>query len=435
MAVRARPVAENCSVSDHLRGRGPVGFPLIMATDIVSAPSARPQRILNGAFLKIFVISVLGQYAVYTMNTLTGPFANSLGATPTVVGTVTSAFGLTAMLFKLVSAPTIDAFRRKHVLLFALGLVFVACLAYAIARTVPELIVSRLLIGVALAFLPTVCFVIASDTLPTQQMGKGLGYFAVGTVVTQALAPPVGLRLVAAVGYNTTFSIIAALIAATIAFAALIRIGAATPTRPFSFRPESVFSRAVIVPAVLLLVEAMVWSQVNTFFVLFGETRGVPTDQLGLFFTVLAVTLVVSRPMIGHLADRYGASKVLFSCICFLAASFLLISWSHSLRVFLVSAIIAAFGYAGCQPALMAVCLRRVPVERRGAASCTAYMGQDAGNLLGGVLGGSFVEFFGYATMWRLMLVPLGLAAFITVAYRRQLDSPQVEPGSAPRAA
>jgi MFS family permease len=392
----------------------------------------QPTRIFNAGFAKIFVITVLGQYAIYSMNTLTGPFADHLGATPTVVGIVSSLFALTAMFFKLISAPTIDAFRRKGVLLLALGIVFVACLFYASSKSIPELIVSRLLTGVALAFLPTVCFVIASDTLPVKQMGKGMGYFAIGTVVTQALAPVVGLRLVATIGYNETFAIVAAIIAATFAFTAFTRLGAAIPTRPFSFRPDSIFSKAVIVPAILLLVEAMVWSQVNTFLVLFGETRGVPAQQIGLFFMVLAFTLVVSRPLIGHLCDQYGASKVLLSSMCLLALSFLVISWSHSLSMFLISAVVTAFGYAGCQPSLMAVCLRRVPVERRGAASCTAYLGQDIGNLGGGVLGGTLVQHFGYASMWRLMLVPLAAAALVTIVFSRQLDVRQVVAESKP---
>jgi MFS family permease len=392
----------------------------------IASAHALPTRILNTGFVKIFIINMLGQYAIYTMNTLSGPFADFLGAAPTVVGIVSSLFGLTAMAFKLISAPTIDAVNRKRVLIFALSLVLVSCVFYAFAHSITELIVSRLLAGVALAFLPTVCFVLASATLPAAQMGKGIGYYAIGTVVTQAVAPVVGLQLVATVGYNATFGITAGLIAATIAFTALINLDDPTPTRPFSFRPDSIFARAVIVPAIILLVEAMVWSQVNTFLVLFGVTRGVPAQQLGLFFTVLAVTLVVSRPFIGHLADPYGSSKILLSSMCFLSLSFLVISWSHSLPMFLLGALVSAFGYAGCQPAIMAVCLRRVPAERRGAASCTAYMGQDLGNLIGGVLGGSIVQGLGYAMMWRFMLVPLAAAAVVVIVYRRQLDAPPV---------
>jgi MFS family permease len=380
-------------------------------------------RLFNGGFIRIFLINMLGQYAIYTMNTLTGPFADSLGATPAVVGIVASLFAVTAILFKGVAAPTIDALRHKWVLIIALSLVLIACLFYAISRSVTDLVVARLLTGVALAFLPTICFVIASDTLPAGKLAMGLGIYALSNVIIQALAPVIGLYLVGRVGYNTTFAIVAGIIATTIATASLMRFDTSLVSRRFSFRPDSIFSTAVLVPSFLLLVEAMVWSQVNTFLVLFGTQQGVPQERLGLFFTVLAVTLVGSRPLLGYLADRYGASRVMLGSMSFLALAFLTISGAHSLLQFLLGAVISAFGYAGCQPTLMAVCFRLVPAVRKGAASCTAYMGQDVGNLIGGGVGGYLVLTFGYANMWRLMLLPLAAAALVIFIYRRRLDS------------
>jgi MFS family permease len=265
--------------------------------------------------------------------------------------------------------------------------------------------------------------VLVSGAIPRERISTGMGIYALSTVVVQAFAPMIGLRLVALYGYNTTFAVAAALVAATMVYTALVRLELETRTRPFRISIDSIFSWAVIVPAFILLVEAMVWSQINAFLVLFGKDRGLPIDKIGLFFTVLAFGLIVSRPLIGYLADRLGSSKVLLASMSFLAGSFLLISWSYSLPTFLVAAAVAAFGYAGCQPALMAVCLRRVPAERRGAASCTAYMGQDIGNLLGGVLGGLLVQNLGYAAMWRLMLVPLAIAAVVTIVFRHHINA------------
>jgi MFS family permease len=380
-------------------------------------------RLFNMGFIRVFLINMLGQYAIYTMNTLTGPFADSLGATPAVVGLVSSLFAVTAILFKGVSAPTIDALRRKWVLIIALCLVLIACLFYATSRSVTDLVVARLLTGVALAFLPTICFVMASDTLPAGKLAMGLGIYALSNVIIQALAPVIGLYLAGRVGYNTTFAIVAGIIATTLASVFLMRLDTSRVCRPFSFRPDSMFSAAVLVPSFLLLVEALVWSQVNTFLVLFGAERGVPNDRLGLFFSVLAVTLVGSRPLLGHMADKFGASRVMMASIVFLAFAFLTISAADSLPLFLLAGVISAFGYAGCQPTLMAVCFRLVPAQRKGAASCTAYMGQDVGNLIGGAVGGYLVLTFGYANMWRLMLLPLAAAALVSFIYRRRLDS------------
>ncbi|HUO23791.1 MAG TPA: MFS transporter [Caulobacteraceae bacterium] len=395
-------------------------------TSGTAARPVSPPGIINARFVSIFMINMFSQYAVYSMNTLTGPFAGALGAAPTLIGVVSSLFALTAMMLKLVSSPTIDAVKRKWVLLLALGLLAAACGLYACAHSITVLVISRLLAGASMGFLTPVCFVIAADAIPKERMSTGMGYYTLGTVAVQAFAPVIGLKLSGMFGYNAAFAVVTAVVLATTAYAAIARFDTTTPPRPFSVRLDSIFSSAVLAPAFVLLVEAMVWCQVNAFLILFGATRGVKAEQMGLYFTVLAVVLVGSRPLIGHLADRFGSSRILQLCMGFLAASFLTISVAHALPMFLVGAALAAFGYAGCQPTLMAVCLRRVPHDRRGAASCTAYMGQDIGNLFGGALGGALAQGLGYAAMWRLMLVPLAGASLVIIRYRRQFDSTEV---------
>ena len=72
--------------------------------------------IWNSIFVKVFIVNMLSQYGVYSMNTLSAPYADSMGAKAVVAGMAASFFGLTAMIFKLISAPAIDAFDRKKVL-------------------------------------------------------------------------------------------------------------------------------------------------------------------------------------------------------------------------------------------------------------------------------------------------------------------------------
>ena len=378
--------------------------------------------IWNSIFVKVFIVNMLSQYGVYSMNTLSAPYADSMGAKAVVAGMAASFFGLTAMIFKLISAPAIDAFDRKKVLVLSLGIMLVSFVGYTFSYNIPMLLISRLLTGVGLAFVPTCCIAIASAALPTEKMSTGIGFFALGTVVTQAVAPAVGLWLVEIVGYNMTFAIFAVLIVFTMIFAATMNIDY-HPVRKFRISTESIFAKEALIPTVVLMLMNMVFCNVNAFLVLFGKSEGMDPKNIGYFFTVLAATMVFSRPTLGQLADTYGSGKVIMgSMVCF-AASFLVISYSHNLPMFLFSGFLSAFGYAGSQPALMAVAMKSVPVDRRGAAGCTSYIGQDIGNLLGPLLAGTIVEYMGYVSMWRLMIVPIGVAMLITVYFRRQLDT------------
>jgi MFS family permease len=375
----------------------------------------------NSAFIKIFVVNMMSQYCVYSMNTLSAPYAHTLGAPATIVGLVSSLFALTALMFKLVSAPAIDSFNRKTVLAVSLAIMLLSFVGYSLSHTIPTLIVSRLLTGVGLAFVPTCCMAIASDVLPANRMSTGIGYFSLGTVICQALAPAIGLKLINVVGYNGSFGIFALLLGLTIAFAFTIDVRFKGGAK-FAISLHSIFAKEVLLPTLILLLLNMVFCNVNAFLILFGEHQGVGSGRIGYFFTVLAITMAFTRPMIGKLADKCGSGKVILASMVFFAISFLLISYSRALPMFLLAGFVSAFGYAGCQPALMAVSMKSVPMGRRGAASCTTYIGQDLGNLAGPVLAGAIVENLGYVAMWRLMIAPICLAIFIGIFFRKQMD-------------
>ena len=126
--------------------------------------------------------------------------------------------------------------------------------------------------------------------------------------------------------------------------------------------------------------------------------------------------------MIGKLTDRYGLVKIVVpSLICF-AASFLIISYSRSLPMFLLAAFVAAFGYGASQPAIQALSLKCVPKERRGAGSSTNFIGTDLGSLLGPILAGAVADLLGYEVMWRVMILPVVFALVIVLFSRKRIS-------------
>ena len=145
------------------------------------------------------------------------------------------------------------------------------------------------------------------------------------------------------------------------------------------------------------------------------------TEKIGLFFTVYAVTLLFSRPLIGKLTDRYGYVKVLLPAMVCFAASFFIISISDVIWKLLLAAFINAFGFGASQPAVQALCMKLVPKEKRGAGSCTSYLGNDGGNLAGPLIAGTLIESYGYATMWRVMLLPIVISMGIVIVCRKAI--------------
>ena len=116
------------------------------------------------------------------------------------------------MIFKVFSAPAIDTLNRKHILLGAIFVLLISAFGYAFTRTIPMLIIARLITGAGLAFTTTVCLTIASDALPPEKMSSGIGLFSLGSVIGQALGPTTGLKLVELLGYKQAFLLFAVIL-------------------------------------------------------------------------------------------------------------------------------------------------------------------------------------------------------------------------------
>ncbi|MHB8127803.1 MAG: MFS transporter [Mobilitalea sp.] len=389
-------------------------------TQILSEQQEAITKIWNKTFISVFIANALMNLSQQMMNILVAKYADSLGATATTVGLVMSMFTYTALLLKLISAPAIDSFNRKYILMGAMIVMAIAYLGYGCSTTIPMLMTSRLLQGAGQAFTATCCLALAADALPQDKLGLGIGYFSIAQAACQAIGPTVGLSLATNLGYNTTFFIGSALM--FLAALAAIRVKTeARVIKKFVISIKSIFAREAIIPAILMLLLSLAYCNINSFLVIYAGIRGVETN-IGFFFTVYAVTLLFTRPIIGRLSDKYGLHKVLLPAMGFFALAFIMISFATSLPMFLFAAFVSAFGYGACQPAVQTLCMKCVPKERRGAGSCTNYIGTDLGNLAGPILAGVIAEKIGYVSMWRIMLIPIFIAMIVVYIFRNSIS-------------
>jgi MFS family permease len=384
--------------------------------------SGAPTTIWNPTFISAFIVAQSVQLCTQMMNTLTAKYADFMHAPKPMIGFATGIFALTALIFKLVSAPALDTYNRKHVVTGATMIIFLAFVCYSLSFSVPMLIFSRLLQGAGQAFTTTGCLAIASASLPQDKMSSGISYFSLVSAIAQAISPAIGLKLIGIVGYNFTFAILAAVMLIAVFNASRLKMDFVR-TKKFSIRPDSIIARECIAPAAIIFLLSMTSCIVNSFLVLYAEGFGV-TSNIGYFFTVYALTMIFTRPMIGKLADRFGTVKVVLPSLFCFAGAFVLISVSRTLPMFLLSAFVSAFGYGGCLPSIQAAAMKSVPRERKGAASCTSYIGSDLGNLVGPTLAGFIAQNMGYVKMWRMMILPIIMGMCATLLFRKSINNP-----------
>lgn len=379
-------------------------------------------------FINIFIVNFMVSMGQYTMSTLIPKYAHHLGATAFIVGLVSSMFAVTALLIRPIAGPAMDYFKKSRILTAAIGLVTIAFVGYGFSDSVEMIMAARLIHGIGIGVTTPLCLALASNSLPTEKMASGISVFTLGSAVATAVGPSVGLLLSDIIGYNSTFFVLAALLGLSLLFTLRIHTKRPENTERFKISLNKVIVREAVIPAVMMFFLTIAYSCVNFLIAVYGGIRGV--GNIGLFFTAYAIALLVSRPISGKIADQYGIDKTVIPGIFFFALSFIIISFSRSLPMFIVAGVASAFGYGICAPAIQTICMQLVSKDRRGAASNMNFIGIDGGNLVGPIVAGSIVtaiqarsgsELFGYETMYRLMLLPIIIALVIFLLSKRKI--------------
>lgn len=374
-------------------------------------------RIWNRQFTGIFLASCVFYLGLNTMMSMIPKFASTMTDSAALVGLVSGAFAISALVLKAVAGPAVDTFSKKKVIVLASLLMAAAFFGYSVSNTVQMLIFFRLLQGTAQAFTAIALLALASDYLPKSKLTSGIGIFSLGQTACQALAPAFGLMLADTVGYHAMCAICGCLILAAVVMLGTLRDDFIR-TREFRITLKGIVVKEALVPAFLMGLLIMAYSMVSSYLLIYAENQGV--EGIGLFFTVNACVMLLSRPLVGKLAETYGTVKIMIPALVLFALTYFLISGAQQLWVYLLAAIVMGISYGACQPLLQALCIKTVGSERRGGASNTNYLGYDMGNMLGPILAGYLVDRFGYDLTWKLATLPVLLAVGILLLWRKQ---------------
>lgn len=363
-------------------------------------------------YVALMVVNLFQSMAAFMANTTLPVYADALGASTSMVGVVVSSFSVSAILIRPFAGPAFDSFSRKRLLLLSQAIICACMLLYGVATSLEALIAIRLLHGIGIGCSGPLAMSLVSEYLPKAKFASGISIYALAQSFAQVIGPAVGLYLVGTVGFSYAYFLAAGCLVVAIIGVSLIK----EPFRerlPYQLRLSRMFAPEAVSAAVALMLLAVSFSCMTSYVVLYGYERGV--QDMGLFFVVYALCLVVTRPAFGKLADRFGTPRMLVCGILCFAASYVALSLAQDAAGFMVAAVISSAGFGCCGPLLQSMALASAPEERRGAASNTAFTGLDLGMLLGPVIAGLVIEGLApvtgglvqaYADMWLVMLIP-----------------------------
>ena len=111
-----------------------------------------PTSIWNVGFVTLIFVNLIQQMGQQMATTITPLFADTLGASASVVGFVAGAFAVTALAMRPIAGPSFDSFSKKWLLILGFSITAVGVVGYGFVTSVPALLAMRLLHGVGAGF-------------------------------------------------------------------------------------------------------------------------------------------------------------------------------------------------------------------------------------------------------------------------------------------
>ena len=390
-----------------------------------------PDKLWNPMFISIFISSALFNLSGQISNSLLSLYAKSTGAPADQIGQLMSMFALTALIFRFIAGPAMNAYNRKRLLQMAMCFFATAYFGFSFAPAIAEStganVISimkafRLIQGIGNAFGNACMLTIVADCMPKNQFSSGMGIYALAQAIGQAIGPTVGVTLRDLVGYNTTYIITGCMMIFSSVMVGLIVKVPNRGTGKFVLNLPNMIAKEALVPSGITFLVNIGFTAINSFFLVYAEERGIANASW--YFTVNAFALMATRPFIGKINDRKGFVFIAIPGLLMTALSLIGIGFATKLWHLLAIGVLNSLGYGAVQPSLQALTMKCVEPERRGSASSTNFIAMDSATLIGPAIAGQVAAMLGYVpAMWIVISIPVLAGVLFVYAFRNYLSN------------
>lgn len=362
--------------------------------------AAAEERLLSSDFVSATAANFLNSFGSQMLVATLPVYVLALGGSRIEAGLVSGSLAFTALLLRPVVGWLTDAWRCRPLVLVGTFCYGLASIGYALATSVPVLLLGRVIHGFGLCNYTTAANAYVADIAPPKRRAEAVGLFAAAQAFGLITGPTVGFLIISLWGFPSLFyfSAVLAFSAFAVSFLAKERRPQTVSRRlPWTLRTGIVALDALPMAWTALCL-GVGFGPVGAFIAIYATSRGV--ENPGLYFTVQAVALLFSRTFTGPLADRRGRAVVVIPGVIAVALSLATLPLANDLPQFLASAALYGLGFGMAQPATMALLIDRVRPERRGMAMSTYFTGFDLGIAVSSLALGMVSEAWGFGVMW-----------------------------------
>ena len=352
-------------------------------------------------------------------------YIETYGGSTSIAGLALTAVTAAAIISRPITGWALDKYGRKVIFVGGLFLFLIPMVIYIWLVPVVLLIVLRFVQGLGWGIGNTASGTVASDIVPRQRMGEGMGYYSLTLSVSMALSPVLALYLIDHYSFRELFIACSLLTFISMLLALLIKYPKTVTEKPLNApAPSFVFmEKTALQPAAVILFVIITYSALLSFLPLYARQQGLAT--VGFFFTAMAVTALISRPLSGIIVDRAerkGYDICVIVGVIATVAAMPILAQTTSLTHLLWGGSLYGFGFGFIQPTMLALAIRSVSSHKKGSANATYWTAVDMGAASGSLCWGFIAAAFGYQILFNLTIIPLIIALIIYFTWRNPTD-------------
>lgn len=361
-------------------------------------------------------------------------FALSLGAKPSALGFVVGASTITGIFFKLPAGTLSDIYGR-HKMLIA-GILFFALtpFAYLLVTNYWQLVGIRFFHGLATSIYGPVGMAMIIDAAGAQK-GERLSWFSSITIVGTLLGAPLGGFLLYHLPKGSIPSLdhfhIVYFICGLFGLISLLftlkffihgkteakrdKISRSQSWQKFSKGIKEVISDyRVVITSNMEGIQNLSVGALEAFLPIYAVTiAGLNVFQAGILWGIQIVTIILAKPIMGKISDRYGRKPIVFSGMWICAIPLACIPLTQNFYLLLILAMVFGIGEAFVTSSSAAMVAEFCKEQHYGAAMGTFGTIYDIGHASGPILAGLLLTYLSYQHSFLIIASILILASFV----------------------
>ncbi|GFN32903.1 MFS transporter [Paenibacillus xylaniclasticus] len=387
------------------------------------------EALWNKNFVAISLSSFFVFLTFYTSATTLPVYVKeTLHGSEQQIGLSMTLFIVAAVLIRPFAGKWMERFGDTRIVFWSLLLFFLAAVYYLNIYSFAMLLLLRFVNGGSFAVATTSTNGVALKLIPESRKGEGISYFSLFMSLAMVIGPFIGLTVNSHYGYRALFVMCAgfSLLALGLGVMARTRTEQTSPTVPRVKKPlhwQDLIEVTAIPIGLAGFLTAFSYSGLTSFISVYASSMSMESIA-SYFFVCFGVMIVLPRPLIGRILDRYSEKLVIYPSIAILAIGLYLLGQAQSQALFLAAGAVSGLGYGALLPSFQTNAVKRSARERQPIAMATFFVLFDLGYGIGSYVLGVIASSLGYDGMYLISAVVTALTALLYYALHRKKAAP-----------